>query len=623
MKLLYVLICLMLHALVSSAQMIKKPTGGSNTGAATSKPKETGAFITLQAGRSSLLVSTMINNQEFGTVNPGMTKRVPVNPGNAIQVLLTDQQGNYYDTMVDLSGKVAGKNISIRFPELNYPVLKTGVDALGRVMDTDRDGIEDAADLEWRTPAGAPVDARGRSKDTDGDGIPDYKDLEKNTSRRCFPVNADGTGNCPAGNLSRESDPATLLQRAQAMNLLAGHLYRSSADIAKELYTLYLDTRAGFTGTSDALARYASLAAAKNQYSGKLQELTRYYDSVSYLGVNKRSVYFSDLQAVLHRLGLRITDMTALLEKGREEKFFAGLTPGKSVATNAFAGNYANLLLKANKGSGISVSVNGESQGTINADMTRKFPLAKTQLRITIADTRGNYYDTSFAVTEQQAGRTIFIEFPEMDYIQKTQITADGREKDSDGDGIPDSFDREPGTPADAPVDREGRATDADSDGVPDYRDKEPLTSTRCFPVDSEGKGLCPEQPAKPGIKEIVTKAASLARHAEYLSASAQALSKEINRYEALKTTVPEIQKKYKEFVASYKQLDDSGVSARKKLADLSDLAIPDGTDDFREWESYKVKTMAELSELTNALNHVALDLAELSEKANGRGQPQ
>jgi hypothetical protein len=35
------------------------------------------------------------------------------------------------------------------------------------------------------------------SKDTDGDGVPDYKDKELLTAQQCFPVNADGVGNCP------------------------------------------------------------------------------------------------------------------------------------------------------------------------------------------------------------------------------------------------------------------------------------------------------------------------------------------------------------------------------------------------------------------------------------------
>lgn len=63
--------------------------------------------------------------------------------------------------------------------------------------DADGDGVTDQFDLEPNTPAGAPVDSRGRALDTDGDGVPDYKDKELLTPQKCFPVNADGVGNCP------------------------------------------------------------------------------------------------------------------------------------------------------------------------------------------------------------------------------------------------------------------------------------------------------------------------------------------------------------------------------------------------------------------------------------------
>lgn len=64
---------------------------------------------------------------------------------------------------------------------------------------------------------------------------------------------------------------------------------------------------------------------------------------------------------------------------------------------------------------------------------------------------------------------------------------------DSDGDGITDQFDLEPDTPANAEVDTHGRAIDTDLDGVPDYFDKERLTQAKCFPVNKDGVGVCPE----------------------------------------------------------------------------------------------------------------------------------
>jgi OOP family OmpA-OmpF porin len=64
---------------------------------------------------------------------------------------------------------------------------------------------------------------------------------------------------------------------------------------------------------------------------------------------------------------------------------------------------------------------------------------------------------------------------------------------DADGDGITDQFDLEPNTPAGAKVDSHGRAVDTDGDGIPDFKDKEILTSQRCFPVNNDGVGTCPE----------------------------------------------------------------------------------------------------------------------------------
>ncbi|MFP5040933.1 OmpA family protein [Parasediminibacterium sp. JCM 36343] len=64
---------------------------------------------------------------------------------------------------------------------------------------------------------------------------------------------------------------------------------------------------------------------------------------------------------------------------------------------------------------------------------------------------------------------------------------------DADKDGIPDQFDLEPNTPAGVPVDSRGVARDTDGDGVPDYKDKELLTPSKCFPVNADGVGSCPE----------------------------------------------------------------------------------------------------------------------------------
>jgi outer membrane protein OmpA-like peptidoglycan-associated protein len=66
---------------------------------------------------------------------------------------------------------------------------------------------------------------------------------------------------------------------------------------------------------------------------------------------------------------------------------------------------------------------------------------------------------------------------------------------DGDGDGVTDQFDREPNTPAGAPVDSHGVSSDTDGDGVPDFKDKQLITPSECQPVDANGIGTCPEPP--------------------------------------------------------------------------------------------------------------------------------
>jgi OOP family OmpA-OmpF porin len=84
---------------------------------------------------------------------------------------------------------------------------------------------------------------------------------------------------------------------------------------------------------------------------------------------------------------------------------------------------------------------------------------------------------------------------------------------DSDGDGVPDEFDKCPGTPAGVKVTRDGCPVDSDGDSVPDYQDKCPGTpagemvdESGC-PVqrDDDGDGVlnwdddCPNTP--PGVR--------------------------------------------------------------------------------------------------------------------------
>jgi len=74
---------------------------------------------------------------------------------------------------------------------------RAAIAKISKLKDDDKDGVINEMDLEPNTPEGCPVDTHGVTADTDGDGVPDCKDKEKLTQQKCFPVDADGVGNCP------------------------------------------------------------------------------------------------------------------------------------------------------------------------------------------------------------------------------------------------------------------------------------------------------------------------------------------------------------------------------------------------------------------------------------------
>jgi len=73
---------------------------------------------------------------------------------------------------------------------------------------------------------------------------------------------------------------------------------------------------------------------------------------------------------------------------------------------------------------------------------------------------------------------------------------------DSDGDGVPDTLDKCPGTPAGVAVDKDGCPIDSDKDGVPDYLDKCPGTPLG-VQVDKDG---CPLDSDKDGVPDYLDK---------------------------------------------------------------------------------------------------------------------
>ncbi|MEM7372237.1 MAG: OmpA family protein [Bacteroidota bacterium] len=60
---------------------------------------------------------------------------------------------------------------------------------------------------------------------------------------------------------------------------------------------------------------------------------------------------------------------------------------------------------------------------------------------------------------------------------------------DTDNDGVPDLYDKEPDTPEGVPVDGQGQTLDSDNDGYPDTEDDQPFTPKGCD-VDNHGVAL-------------------------------------------------------------------------------------------------------------------------------------
>lgn len=97
------------------------------------------------------------------------------------------------------------------------------------------------------------------------------------------------------------------------------------------------------------------------------------------------------------------------------------------------------------------------------------------------------------------------------DFVEKVFLTSAKPDYDSDGDGVPNSRDKCPGTPAGVKVDKDGCPLDADGDGVPDYLDACPDTPSGVkvdrsgCPLDSDRDGVpdyldaCPNTPV--GVK--------------------------------------------------------------------------------------------------------------------------
>lgn len=86
-------------------------------------------------------------------------------------------------------------------------------------------------------------------------------------------------------------------------------------------------------------------------------------------------------------------------------------------ADSAVSNTFAYLVIKANKGSAIQVNINDNESGRIKAGMSKRIPISNSdELRIALNDGQGNLYDTTFTVDDKDAGKSLVVAFPEIDY---------------------------------------------------------------------------------------------------------------------------------------------------------------------------------------------------------------
>lgn len=129
------------------------------------------------------------------------------------------------------------------------------------------------------------------------------------------------------------------------------------------------------------------------------------------------------------------------------------------------------------------------------------------------------YMLTALALTYKFVGKDAsrdYIEWidPTETMYDEYQMLADKLRKmttDSDNDGVPDIFDKEPATPAGAKVDGSGVALDVDGDGIPDYKDEDLFTPKGAV-VNDAGKAVDTDGDGVPDIldKEPNTKPGNL-----------------------------------------------------------------------------------------------------------------
>lgn len=301
------------------------------------------------------------------------------------------------------------------------------------ILDSDKDGVIDALDVEPETPEVAEVYGSGKAVDTDQDGLPDYKD-------RCplapGPVYNDG---CPT-----DTDGDGILDIDDVCPKLRGtpeHLGCPKEDTREEISErIFLLAKSIYFKTNSSEIKDDSYDALNEIAQIMLEYPNTQFQIDGHTDDRAEASYNLDLserraKSVLNHLTSRGVNSARLYSKGY-----------------------------------------GEEKPTHSNDTEEG---RKLNRRVEI----------NFINPDSNIGQQIYDEDVEVNkYVDVIQPQFDRpTKKDSDKDGVEDSFDQEPNTPMGALVYGNGVAIDTDKDGIIDLLDECPLQVGTAV-----GKG-CPE----------------------------------------------------------------------------------------------------------------------------------